>query len=148
MYIDEKLIFINIESSGKRELLEHLCGKLEQAGIVESASTFFTAIWEREESFSTGIGRNVAIPHGKSSSVRDTKLLVAIIPKGVEYEALDGEPVKILFMFAVPLGRDKEYMSLLGKVTTFVRDESNRNKLLDVKSEQELLKEIREVIND
>jgi len=61
---------------------------------------------------------------------------------------LDGEPVKILFMFAVPLGRDKEYMSLLGKVTTFVRDESNRNKLLDVKSEQELLKEIREVIND
>ncbi len=148
MYIDENLIYLNIKSSGKRELLDLLCKKLELAGIVSSASEFFQALWEREESFSTGIGRNVAIPHGKSGSVKETKLLLATIPDGVEYDALDGEPVKILFMFAVPLEKDKEYMALLAKVTTFVRDESNRNKLLDAKSEKEILEQIREVINE
>lgn len=148
MYINEKLIFMNIESSGKRELLEQLCARLELAGVVASASEFFKAIWEREESFSTGIGRNIAIPHGKSSSVKETKLLLAIIPAGVEYDALDGEPVKILFMFAVPLEKDKEYSSLLGKVSTFVREESNRNLLLDAKTESEILETIREVINE
>ena len=148
MYINKKLIFLNIESRGKRELLEYLCDKLEQAGTVASASEFFQAIWEREETFSTGIGRNVAIPHGKCACVKETKILVAILPKGVDYEALDGEPVNILFMFAVPLGRDKEYMSLLSKVTTFVRAESNRKKLLDAGNEQELFQQIREVIND
>ncbi len=148
MYIEEKLIFLNIKSSGKRELLEALCEKLEDAGEVSSASEFFQAIWEREESFSTGIGRNVAIPHGKSKSVKETKLLLAIIPDGVEYDALDGEPVKILFMFAVPLGKDKEYSLLLPKVTTFVREESNRKMLLDAKTEKEILEQIREVINE
>ncbi len=148
MYIEEKLIFLNIKSREKRELLEHLCEKLAKAGQVDSASEFFQAIWEREESFSTGIGRSVAIPHGKCSCVKETKLLLAIIPEGVEYDALDGELVKILFMFAVPLGKDKEYMALLSKVTTFVRDESNRKLLLDAKSEQELLEQIREVINE
>ena len=148
MYIEEKLIFLNIKSSGKRELLEALCEKLEDAGEVSSASEFLQAIWEREESFSTGIGRNVAIPHGKSKSVKETKLLLAIIPDGVEYDALDGEPVKILFMFAVPLGKDKEYSLLLPKVTTFVREESNRKMLLDAKTEKEILEPIREVINE
>jgi len=146
MYIEENLIFLNIKSRDKQELLEQLCEKLEQVGEVSSASEFFKAIWEREESFSTGIGRNVAIPHGKSSSVKETKLLLAIIPDGVEYDALDGEPVKILFMFAVPLGKDKEYSLLLPKVTTFVREESNRNLLLDAKTEKEILEKIREVI--
>lgn len=146
MYIEEKLIFLNIESRGKRELLSDLCEKLNTIDVVDSASEFFKAIWEREESFSTGIGRNVAIPHGKCSCVKETKLLLAIIPDGVEYDALDGEPVKILFMFAVPLGKDKEYSALLPKVTTFVRDESNRNMLLDAKTENEILKKIREVI--
>ena len=62
MYIEKNLIFLNIKSRGKRELLELLCEKLDQAGVVSSASEFMQAIWEREESFSTGIGRNVAIP--------------------------------------------------------------------------------------
>lgn len=148
MYIEEKLIYLNIESSGKRELLELLCANLADAGVTNSASEFFKAIWEREESFSTGIGRNVAIPHGKSGSVKETKILLAIIPDGVEYDALDGEPVKLLFMFAVPLGKDKEYSALLAKVTTFVREESNRNMLLDAETEEEILKQIREVINE
>ena len=86
--------------------------------------------------------------HGKCTCVKETKLLLAIIPDGVEYDSLDGEPVKILFMFAVPLGKDKEYASLLPKVTTFVREESNRNLLLDAKTEKEILEKIREVINE
>lgn len=148
MYIDEKLIYRNLQSSNKKELLERLCLKLEEDKVVSSGAEFFNSIWEREETFSTGIGRNVAIPHGKCNCVYETKIALALIPEGVEYDSLDGEAVKIIFMFAVPLGRDKEYMSLLAKVTTFVRDESNRKKILDAKNEKELLKEIREVINE
>ncbi len=148
MFTDEKLIYRNIKSNDKSELLKSFCQKLEGAGVVTSTTEFFQAIWEREENFSTGIGRNVAIPHGKSASVKETKLLLAIIPEGVEYDSLDGQLVKILFMFAVPLGKDKEYMGLLAKVTSFVREEKNRNKLLEASSEQELLKLIREVINE
>lgn len=148
MYIDKNLIYRNLSYSSKRELLEELCGNLENAGIVSSAAEFFQAIWQREENFSTGIGRNVAIPHGKSEGIKETKLILALLPDGIEYDSLDGLPVKIVFMFAVPRGRDKEYMALLAKVTKFVRDESNRNKLLDAIDEEEILDQIREVINE
>lgn len=148
MFTDKKLIYRNLNCSDKRELIEQLCDKLEIAGVVASSSEFFQAIWQREENFSTGIGRNVAIPHGKSATVKETKLILALLPQGIEYDSLDGQPVKIVFMFAVPTGRDQEYMTLLAKVTKFVRDESNRHKLLDAKNDQELLDQIREVINE
>lgn len=148
MFTDKKLIYRNLNCSDKRELIEQLCDKLEIAGVVASSSEFFQAIWQREENFSTGIGRNVAIPHGKSATVKETKLILALLPQGIEYDSLDGQPVKIVFMFAVPTGRNQEYMTLLAKVTKFVRDESNRHKLLDAKNDQELLDQIREVINE
>lgn len=148
MYLDEKLILLNIKSEDKKILLQELSEKFHEYGTVASASVFFDSIWEREESFSTGIGRNVAIPHSKSPTVKEVKLLIAIIPEGIEYDALDGEPVKIIFMFAVPLGEEKVYMSLLAKISTFVRVESNRDQLLGSQTKNAIIELIRDVINE
>lgn len=146
MYLDEKLIFLNLESKDKKKLLQELSEKFEECGVVASASSFFASIWEREESFSTGIGRNVAIPHSANATVKEMKLLIALVPEGVDYDSLDGEDVKIIFMFAVPLGEEKTYMSLLAKISTFVREEPNREKLLGSKTKNAIIELIRDVI--
>lgn|SRR5690554_1675111 len=146
MYLDEKLIFLNLESKDKKSLLQELSEKFEQSGAVASASSFFASIWEREESFSTGIGRNVAIPHSTNATVKEMKLLIALVPEGVDYDSLDGEDVKIIFMFAVPVGEEKTYMSLLAKISTFVREEPNREKLLGSKTKNAIIELIRDVI--
>lgn len=148
MYIDEKLIFRDIITPSKHDVLYSLCDKLAEKGIIDSSQDFFEIIWDREINFSTGIGRNVAIPHGMSSQIKATKLVVGIVPDGVEYESIDGEKVQIIFMFAIASDCQKEYMTLLSKLTAFARSESNRTKLINAKSEKEIFNIIREVINE
>lgn len=88
----------------------------------------------------------MAIPHSANSTVKEMKLMIALVPEGVDYDSLDGEDVKIIFMFAVPLGEEKTYMSLLAKISTFVREEPNREKLLGSKTKNAIIELIRDVI--
>ncbi len=111
---------------------------LEKQGVVTSADAFFKEIMEREKLMSTGIGRGVAMPHARTSSAQDLKVAVYLLDNELEFEAIDGEPVKIIFMIAVPESLKELYMRIMSAIANFFRSEENRSKVLNCSSVDEL----------
>lgn len=116
---------------------------------IDSVERFKNAIFGREEIMSTGIGKGIALPHGRDICVSELKVAVCILGKPIDFESLDQEPVRIVFMIAVPQSAGKQYMRVLSSISHFTREEEHRNMLLACQTNQELsniLKEIEHAI--
>ncbi len=129
-YLDERLVlFLNADS--RDEALDQMVGILEKAGKLKNAKTFHDAILEREKIVSTGIGLGVAIPHAKLQGYDDFFIAVGIkAKKGIEWQALDGAPVHLIFMIGGPENKQTEYLRILSHLTMAIKNEERRKKLL------------------
>lgn len=129
-YLDEGLVlFLNAES--RDEALRELTEALSKAGKLKNPQVFHHAILEREKIVSTGIGLGVAVPHAKLHGYEDFFIAVGIQPhKGIEWNALDGSKVRLIFMIGGPDNRQTEYLKILSHLTMAVKNEERRKKLL------------------
>jgi PTS system fructose-specific IIC component/PTS system nitrogen regulatory IIA component len=100
-------IKVNLEAEDKDEAFEEMVDHFCSAKRLSTREEILDAIREREAKMSTGIKKGIAIPHGKTSAVESISGMLGISKKGVDYEALDGEPVYIMFMILAPV-RDTE----------------------------------------
>lgn len=101
MIINEALINLNITSTTKEEVVKELAQLANAEGRIENIDTYIKAVLKREEEYSTAVGFGVAIPHGKTDAVKEPFLTFAKVPQ-VDWDALDGEPVDLVFMIGVP----------------------------------------------
>lgn len=132
-YLDPRLVvFLNEET--RDAALQSMVNALHQAGKLEDPASFFKAIIEREKIVSTGIGMGVAIPHAKLSSCEDFFVVVGIVKKGIDWNALDGGPVRLIFMIGGPDDKQTEYLQILSRLTFALKDEHRRKKLLTLNS--------------
>ncbi|MCQ4970860.1 PTS sugar transporter subunit IIA [Lactococcus lactis] len=99
--IHKDLMIIPSKSKNKAEVIKELGSLLSSNGYVNDAQEFINDVYLREAEGVTGIGQGVAIPHGKSPSVKDTTIAIAVLENEIEWETLDSEPVKVVIMFAV-----------------------------------------------
>lgn len=138
-YLDERLIlFLNVGS--RDEALDQLIDLLYNAGKLHSREEFRAAILEREKIVSTGIGLGVAIPHAKLEGYSDFFIAVGIQPKeGVEWNALDGSPVRLVFMIGGPDYKQTEYLRILSQLTIAIKGEEKRKKLLKARRAAEVI---------
>lgn len=90
-------VILDLQSTGKPEVIEELIEKLYEAGKITDKEAFKKDILARESQGSTGIGEGIAIPHAKSSAVKVPALVFGRSTSGVEYESLDGQPVHLFF---------------------------------------------------
>ena len=129
-YLDERLVlFLSAET--RDEALNQMVDLLERCGKLKNPSVFHDAILEREKIVSTGIGLGVAIPHAKLQGYNDFFIAVGIQPKkGIEWNALDGAPVRLVFMIGGPDNRQTEYLRILSHLTVAIKNEDRRKKLL------------------
>lgn len=129
-YLDERLIlFLNADS--RDEALDQMIAILEKAGKLKNPVCFHDAILEREKIVSTGIGLGVAIPHAKLQGYDDFFIAVGIqASKGIEWHALDGVPVRLIFMIGGPENKQTEYLRILSHLTMAIKNEERRKKLL------------------
>jgi nitrogen PTS system EIIA component len=130
-YLDERLVlFLNADS--REEALSQMIGVLEKAEKLKNAQVFHDAILEREKIVSTGIGLGVAIPHAKLQGYEDFFIAIGIqqAKKGIEWQALDGAPVHLIFMIGGPENRQTEYLKILSHLTMAIKNEERRKKLL------------------
>src|SRR6476620_5266310 len=100
--LDNKAVFIPLEVSDKTEIIKTMAKGLADAGVVTDVDAYVQAVLTREESGSTGVGFGVAIPHGKSAGVAKAGIAYAKLANPSDWQSLDGEPVSIVFMIAVP----------------------------------------------
>ncbi len=125
------LIKIGVQPQNKQLCLDSICQLFYEKGVISSVSDYSAAMWTRENTMSTGIGKGIAIPHGRSGCVRDLRVALYILKTDLDFEAIDDQPVKIIFMMAVPENNTHQYMQLLGAISKTLRDDSVRVKLLN-----------------
>lgn len=128
-YMDPELVvFLNVDT--RDEALAQLVNKLAEAGKIRDKAAFYHAIIEREKIVSTGIGMGVAIPHAKLPNYDHFFIVIGISQKPIEWHALDGAPVRLIFMIGGPDDKQTEYLQILSGLTHAIKDEEIRKKLL------------------
>ena len=129
-YLDERLVLF-VNAGTRDEALMQLVDLLERSGKLKNRQQFHDAILEREKIVSTGIGLGVAIPHAKLQGYTDFFIAVGIQAKeGIEWNALDGAPVRLIFMIGGPDNKQTEYLKILSHLTMAIKNEERRKKLL------------------
>jgi PTS system nitrogen regulatory IIA component len=137
-YLDERLVLF-LEATTRDAALEELVDALEQANKLKNGKTFHDAILERERIVSTGIGLQVAIPHAKLQGYEDFFIAIGIAGKGIEWNALDGAPVRLIFMIGGPDNKQTEYLKILSHLTMAIKNEERRKKLLKTYDAKEVI---------
>lgn len=128
------LIVQNYYALDKKSCLEDMVEFLYKNEVIVSVDDFFKAIMERENLMTTGIGKNVAIPHARSNLVKEIHIAVYVLDNELEFDSVDGEDVKVIFMIAVPEDKKEEYMKVLSGISNFLRVDENREKLFKAKT--------------
>lgn len=135
--IKKNLIIINSESTNKDEVIKELTNKLFEENIISNKDDFIEDIYEREKEGVTGIGKGIAIPHGKSKAVLKTSVAVLQLKNAIEWESLDDELIKVIIMFAVKdSDKNTVHVKLLQQVAIKLADEDfiNQLKVVDDKN--------------
>lgn len=138
-YLDPRcLVFLDV--STRNEAIDALIHLLDQAGKLPDKALFRKAIFDREGLVSTGIGMGVAIPHAKMKEFSDFFLAVGVQQKkGIDWDAIDKAPVRMVFLIGGPDHRQSEYLQILSQLTTAVKDQDVRKALMHAGNTTELL---------
>ena len=99
--IQRSCINLHMKGRNKKEIIEEMAGMFDRAGVLSSRQMFIQAVYERESEGPTGIGSQVAIPHGKSDAVIKTAMAVGRVDRGVDWETLGEGTSRAFVMFAV-----------------------------------------------
>lgn len=142
--LSKDTVDINVEAASKDEVIKKAVALISKSGAVKDLKTYEEGVFKREEESTTGIGEGIAIPHCKSDAVLRPALAALVIPKGVDYNSLDGEPVHLLFLIAAPNTADNVHLDVLARLSNMLMNEDFINGLLNAKSKEEFLKVIDE----
>ena len=112
---------------------------LNAAGKLNDKEEYKKQILKRESQSSTGLEEGIAIPHAKTAAVKIPSIAFGLSKNGVDYESLDGEPSKLFFMIAAPANASDTHIEILSKLTTMLLDDDIRERLLEVKTPQEVI---------
>ena len=137
--LSEKTISIKTKAASKEDVIKQAVALMAKSGVVTDVATYEAGVFKREEESTTGIGEGIAIPHCKSDVVTAPALAAMVIPEGVDYASLDGEPVHLLFLIAAPNSEDNVHLDVLARLSEMLMDEDFKNKLLKAKSKKEFL---------
>lgn len=137
-FLDKRAIKPRLESHTKKEVLKELTDLLEKTGQVTDQDEFLRVIQEREELGSTGIGYNIAIPHARSSGIKSLVGTFGISKEGIDFDALDKEPVYLFFMLAAPKNAAGDYLKALATISRFLRRKKSRQALMKAQTVEEI----------
>lgn len=116
------LVFAGIEGSDRSAILRQLSSRLTEHGVAKRADRLFEALWEREELQSTGVGCGVAIPHCKVRGLKKVVMAVATCSENVDFDAPDGEPVRLIFLLLSPAKSAVVHLKSLASLSSWLRD--------------------------
>lgn len=138
-YLDDRLVvFLSVQTQA--EAIETLIQALDQAHKLKEKAVFHKAILDREKIVSTGIGLSLAIPHAKLPGYEEFFIAIGIQgARGIEWNSLDGTQVHLIFMIGGPDNRQTEYLNILSKLTTALKDEQRRKAIMQATSAKQVI---------
>ena len=138
-YIKVEAIELDLKSKNKNSVIKELYENIKKLGLVKDEEGALKDLFAREEMGSTGIGKNVALPHAKTDAVDELIMTVGISGEGIEYGGIDEENVNIFFMFLCPMDKTQEYLKTLARISRLIREDKFREKLIKSKTPNEIV---------
>lgn len=124
----------------KQDAISHLVDLMDKGGNLKNKEQYKKDVFAREASGTTGLGDGIATPHAKSSGVKAPGLAAMTIPKGIDFESMDGNPARLFFAIAAPDGGNDEHLMILSKLATMVMDPDFKEALIKASTKEEFLK--------
>ncbi len=139
--LDEHVIKDCLVATDKIDAITKMCTLLHDNGYISDVESFKTDVLKREEIGETGIGNMIAIPHGKSESVKKSAISICKLDREIEWETLDGKGVKVIILFGVQddVGAAKDHLRLLAQVARKLAKEDVVESLVNAKSSKDII---------
>ena len=137
--LDRRSVSLTAAPKTKSETLDMAVDLMVKSEKISDREAYRKQVYLREEESTTGIGEGIAIPHGKCDAVKKPGLAAMVIRNGVEFEALDDEPVTLLFLIAAPNTEDNIHLDVLSKLSVMLMDEEFTASLRNASSVDEFL---------
>jgi len=138
--LNEKNVVVPLVAEDKHSAISELIDVLAPDSKVEDLEAVRSAVFEREELMSTGVGKGLALPHAKTKGVRDTVAALGITSTPIEFEAVDSEPVRIVFLLVGPPDAKSSHVRILSRISRLMHRKDVRDGILGSKSTADLLK--------
>ena len=143
-FLSRTAIVPELKAATKKAAIEELVGLLVKENKVQDADSAVQILMEREKIGSTGIGQGIAIPHAKSEQAKGVAAAFGLSKKGIAFDALDGDPVYIIFLLIAPPDSAAMHLQALARISRMLKDKFFRQSLREAKSTEEILRLIRE----
>ncbi len=137
-------VIVGLEGDTKDAIIEELVDRLEVGTAISDRDKVLQAVLEREKIMSTGIGDGIAIPHGKSDAVVELTAALGIHKRGVDFEALDGEPAFVFFLLVSPANVSGPHIKALARISRMLKNDGFKKKLIEADSSADIISAIEE----
>jgi mannitol/fructose-specific phosphotransferase system IIA component (Ntr-type) len=135
---------VPLDSRTKSDVLQELVELVTTGRADRDSGAILASVRERELVLSTGVGGGVAIPHGKTPDIDQLVLAAGVAPEPIDFDALDGKPVRLFFLLVGPESASGAHVKALSRISRLLRRESLRTDLLAARSPEDFLRMIRE----
>ena len=137
-YTDIKYIK-EIKAKDKFDAIEELARVFEGSEVCSNVDELVSALKEREEIMTTGIGFGIAVPHAKIRAVNKIAFAIEISRKGIDFDSIDGNSVNLIILVAAGERQHKEYLKLLSQIMGLLRDENVRRQVISAKEPEKIM---------
>ena len=137
--LQSSFIDLNFDVADKNAAIDRLSDMLCESGKITDKENFSNAVIEREKLGSTGIGAGIAIPHARTSAVNEVSIAFARSNKGIDFNAIDGDPVNLFFVLAAPTESGSAYLKLLARISRLLRYQDLIDELKKAKTKEEVI---------
>ncbi|WP_067847787.1 PTS sugar transporter subunit IIA [Alicyclobacillus mali (ex Roth et al. 2021)] len=148
MLTREHVCFLDESIATRTDVIRRMVELAFRLGHVDNVDVAVQAVEHREEEGTTGFGKGIAIPHGKSSAVREAALMFARLAKPVDWNSLDGAPVDTVFLILVPEGAHDDHLRLLSKLARKLMHDDFVGALRETNDVDRLVGTIRGALDD
>lgn len=126
-------IRLHLNDMDKDQALEELVAQLIRTTGIKPVDDILKVIMDREKVMSTGISHGIAIPHGKIDNLDGIVGVIGISDKGINYDSLDNEPARIIFLFISNKYKYEEHLMMLNKISVIAMNQKFRSEILKAK---------------
>lgn len=130
-YLRDDLIFLDIDASDKEEAIVKTIQAMSDKGVLKDVTKFLKEVIDREALGSTAIGEGVAFPHARTQYVNGIVIAFSRLKNGVNFDAADNKPVRLIFLMGTPIQKVSEYLKVLAELSKQLRIERVRKTLLE-----------------
>ncbi len=143
-YLSKNRLLLDIKANNKEGVITELVEHLVKVNAIpyDMFKNVLEEVLQREKSMTTALGNEIAIPHSRSAFVKKMIVLIALAPRGIDFEAMDGKPVKIFILILSPRKETGPHLQMIATLTRILSDENTRKELLASTSTDELYQKI------